>query len=248
MKTSLLIGSVLVLVGASLLIYAFSLPVYTDDTAPSRLSMSLQDSPREERFREWYSQLREFETGHKTISDGARGIIALGVAIVLSTALLLLYRSNAKYQKLRFIIILWLGLWAIRVPLSFWYYGIRQSRFDYPSWGDSIAIPIFSEVFVWIIGALVTTVVLFCLTFRQVLPTDVKWNPPLTANRWIRACFLGIWILLLAFLVVVSIPEGNEGMIISCGVASAILWIILNAKKRVEQCDPPNGYPRHASC
>jgi len=70
--------------GVALVIASLSMPVYTDPEAPSRISMALSEAPREVRFKEWYLQLKAFETPHKSISDLGRGVIASGIGLWLA--------------------------------------------------------------------------------------------------------------------------------------------------------------------
>ena len=243
MKASLFVSGAILLIGLCALFYALSLPVYSDDDAPSRLSLTLQDLPRDQRFKAWYSELSSFETHHKVISDTARGLIALGLTLALATGSLRLYAQKPQIRQIWLLFLFWLGLWAIKVPFTFWFYSFRAQRFDYPSWGDSIAIPIFSSVTTWVVGCALTTVILLLLLYGRRLPSSLEWSRPRSLWSWIRTLGVGCWILILFLLVVTSIPDGDEGMIISCGLAIPVLWLTLLAeKKMVEQAGAANPH------
>jgi len=243
MKTPLLISGAILLLGLCALVYGLSLPVYTDDNAPSRLSMKLQDLPRDQRFKAWYSELSAFETYHKVITDTARGVISLGLSVALATCALRLYARKPQIRKIWALLLFWVGLWAIKVPFTFWYFSLRAQRFDYPSWGDSIAIPIFSSVATWGVGCALTTAILLLLLYGRRLSASIDWSPPRSLWSWIRTLGIGFWILILLLLVVSSIPDGDEGMIISCGLAIPVLWVTLLAeKKMVERAGAANPH------
>jgi len=167
MRWLISISIVLILAGASLVIYATTLPVYTDAAAPERLSNELEAKPRETRFKEWYSRLRTYETPHKKLSDFGRGLCAAGAGLLLASGVWVLYHRSPRMRTTWAVLILWLALWAMRIPFSMWYHGVRQQRFDYPVWGDSIAIPVFSESLTWIVGALISSFVLALLLIRH---------------------------------------------------------------------------------
>ena len=243
MKTLFIASGAFLLVGLCALLYALLLPVYTDDDAPSRLSNKLQDVPRDQRFKAWHSELREFETYHKVISDTARGLISLGLTLALAAGALRIYTQKPQIRQIWVLLLFWVGLWVIKVPFTFWYYDIRAQRFDYPSWGDSIAIPIFSSIITWGIGCVLTTAMLLLLLYGRRPPSSLEWRQPSSIWNWIRALGIGCWILILGFIVLSSIPDGDEGMIISSGLAIPVLWLTLLAKKKmVEQAGAVNSH------
>lgn len=222
---------VLILAGVGLVIYATSLPVYTDAAAPERLSSELEAQPRETRFKEWYSRLRTYETPHKKLSDFGRGLCAAGVGLLLASGVWILYHRFPRMRTTWAVFLLWLALWATRIPFSMWYHGVRQRRFDYPVWGDSIAIPVFSESLTWIAGALISSLVLAVLLIRHPLPTRIRVFRPSSAYSWTRAAFLACWIAILGLCVASGIPDGDEGMVLTAVIASVILLAFLSARE-----------------
>jgi hypothetical protein len=141
---------------------------------------------------------------------------------------------------------IWIGLWVIRIPFSMFYYSIRYERFDYPVGADAIAIPIYRESVIWVIGAILTSAVLGLLLIRCPLPAGISIGLPSSILSWIRAVFLVAWLTLLLDGAITSIPEGDAGAVISCAAASAVLVIFFigeGAKKSegVEGVERPSN-------
>ena len=209
-------------------IYGESLPVYSDPGAPGRLSLELQEKARDVRFREWYDQLKTFETPHKKLSDLGRGLAALGAGILLALGLWRCYERMKLERRAAFFLASWCGLWAIRIPGAYWYYMLRQRRFDYPSWGDSVAIPLFSEIFASVIGCVVPGVILIILMARHRLPDTIGYRKPEGWLAWLRYLFLAMWVLLFLLSVIEGVSDGDEGTVISSSgtlpLILAVLW------------------------
>lgn len=143
-------------------LFGMSIPIYTDPDAPARLSQSLSSLPREDRFNRWYQELSEYETAHKRIVDCGRGLIALGLGISLSAGFLLVVSKSSATQVGNWVTLFWVLIWVIQIPFSFWYYEVRQARFDYPNWGDSIAIGVCQNGMTCLVGLVLSAVALIC--------------------------------------------------------------------------------------
>lgn len=220
---SFLLGAVLWGIGASY-------PVYSDARAPERLSQELQDKPRDVRFREWYSQLPTFETPHKRLTDLGRGFLAAGIAEIACLVITSLWSHFQGRWRYALFCIGWLVLWGLKVPLSAWYYGVRQKRFDFPVWGDSTAIPVMSETFTWIIGAAVTLPLALLMMKGRTFPSVVQFIRPHSILAWIRFSTVIIWLLFLVVCIISGISDGDEGMTISCLAAVPFLLYIASAE------------------
>ena len=231
MRWPISLSIVLILAGVSLIIYATTLPVYTDTAAPERLSRELASKPREIRSTEWYCRLRTYETPHKKLSDFGRGLSAAGVGLLLACGVWILYHRFPWMRTAWAVFLLWIALWAMRIPITIWYYWIREQRFDYPVWGDSIGIPVASESVVWIAGALISSLVLAVLLIRYPLPARIKFVRPRSAYGWCRAAFLAGWILMIGFCVAAGVQDGDEGMVLTPIIASVILLVFLSANQ-----------------
>ncbi len=218
-----MIGAVLWSIGASQ-------PVYTDSRAPARLSQALQDRPRDVRFREWYAQLKTYETPHKRLTDLGRGLITLGIGGIACFIMLSLWHGFQGRSRYPLFCVFWLALWAVKVPFSFWYYDLRQERFDYPVWGDSIAIPAGSEAFAWVLGGIISLPVAMLMMTGRVLTPVFRFYRPIGFIAWARLTLLSLWFLLLLFCIGSGIMDGDEGMVFSCVAAMPLLLFITVAE------------------
>ena len=225
-SAALILGVVLWCIGASM-------PIYTDPQAPERLSLELKDHPREVRFGEWYSGLKRVETQHKQLTDVGRGLMAFALGMVLCVGIASFYQHYSGASQITFVVISWLAVWALKIPFSGWYYGLRQKRFDFPVWGDSIAIPVMSETFTWIVGAVVSGLALLSLMYRHRFSASLRPSMPIGVWAWTRCLALGVWLLLILFCVVSGIWDGDEGMVISCLGAIPLILAVLSASTTI---------------
>lgn len=222
----------LLLVGTISLVSGLSHPVYTDPDAPAKLSESLKNLPREERFEKWYQLRPTIETPHKTRADFGRGIIALALGTFLATLLLqLLPKVGSKFVGFT-VWSYWIALWAIKFPLTIRYYALRQSRFDYPVWGDSVAIGIAEDFFVWGVGFVIFSSFLAMLMFNRRMPKAINLRTQKGAWSRIRTVILWLWIALLLTCIFPAIPDGDEGMVLSCTAAIPVILLALSATSR----------------
>lgn len=233
MKTPLVVLQVLAAVnllsGLAVFFSGNSLPVYTDPKAPEELSHKLEDLPREERFSQWYEQLAQHETSHKRLTDLGRGLIALGLGVSIGALFLhLLPKTNGKRAGV-WIAAFWTILWAIKFPLTMWYYSVRQSRFDYPVWGDSIAIGVFQDFIAWGLGFIALSILLAVLMIRHQFPVSVALRSPDSGWGWLRTIGLWLWIFLLIACILPAIRDGDEGMALSCTAAIPVILLALSA-------------------
>jgi len=236
MKTSLVVLQVLAVVilvsGLAVFFSGNSLPVYTDPKAPEELSHKLEDLPRDERFFQWYQQLEQHETSHKQLTDLGRGLIALGLGIsIVAFFLHWLPKTNGKRVAV-WIAALWTMLWAVKFPLTMWYYSVRQSRFDYPIWGDSIAIGVFQDFIEWVIGFIALSIFLAVLMIRHRFPVSVALRSPDSAWGWSRTIALWLWMFLLAACILPGVGDGDEGMVLSCTAAIPVILLALSATEK----------------
>lgn len=235
MRWPISISLFLIMAGVGFLIYSAKWPVYTDGDAPEHLSDQLSPSgdmkpgEMDARFKEWFSHLRTYETPHKRLSDLGRGLCAAGFGMLLASGIWALYHRRAWMRTARAVFFVWFTLWAARIPLSVWYYGLRQQRFDYPSWGDSIAIGIFNDWLTWIIGAVISSLVLVALLKGYKFSAEIRLLRPESIYGWVRATLFALWMVFLAMCVIYGIPGGDEGAVLSSIGASVVLLFFLSA-------------------
>lgn len=229
MRIAIAVAILLILAGGWCLLHSNAFPAYPDQEARWELANELENLPRETQFAEWHSRLRALETPRKRFSDLGRGLCAAGVGLLGATAFWVLYHRHRCMRQVRAIFVLWWGLWLVRVPLTVWYYTLRQKRGDYPWWADSIGIGIFSASFTWIIGAAVSSLVLRQMLVRHPLPDAIQLTRPVSRYGWVRATFIGLWLLFLANSVLWGVPEGDEGSVLTGILASVILLAFLSA-------------------
>lgn len=215
--------------GGALVAYAHTLPVYTNPNAPDMLATELRHLEMEKRVRKWFDQLASFETSHKLIADLGRGLVAGGIGLTVAVGLIQSYNRIPSMRTIRVLLYIWVAIWAARIPLSIWYWGVRQYRMDYPDWADTIAIPIFSEIISWVIGAVISTFILLRLLKNYSLPQRFIICRPQSVRGWIRFSFISLWLVYNALSAYIGVRYGNEGEAFSCLVANSILLIMLAA-------------------
>ncbi len=139
------------------------------------LSVRLGDKPQDVRFREWYEERAKVDTPRKVLNDTGTGLLALAAILAVLRLLTGFPLQDSRSPKWRWLfIVAYLIALAVQVPSSFWYYGLRQSRFEYPTWGDSIIIGVFQTFMACAVFAVVG-----CLL----------WWPYLAKSRFPAALF-----------------------------------------------------------
>jgi hypothetical protein len=224
-----------VLAGVVLLRRAATIPVYTDPDAPGRLSVELQ---RERRFDEWGCRLAGYETAHKKIYDWEQGLAALGVGGLLVVALLLARRRFSGARGKLPLTAAWLLAWAAQVPCVCWFYYVGYQRFDYPTWGDSIAIPIFNSMLLTVLGALVTTPLLLALMLGRTDTGRLSFVRPASGLEWARTVFLVLWMALLVTMAAASVPGGDLTYILPGVLALPVLAVAAFGMERTVSREP----------
>jgi len=233
----LAVVGVIALQGMGMLVKGSDLPVYTDPDAVARLDLGLMNLPRDQRFERWYRELPRYETAHKQLTDTGRGLISLAAGILLGSYFLYLLGRTSERRSVWLVWTYWTLLWAIKFPLTMWYYVLRYERRDYPSWGDSFVIGVMQEWMAWAVGFVVFTVLLRVLMTRHGFPRAVRFSKPRGRWGWTRAITLWLWIALLLVCGFPAIGEGDEGMVLSCMGAVPVLLLALAAIG--QRCDEP---------
>jgi hypothetical protein len=230
------IGVLCLIAGVLITWHAMNTPIYTDPSAPDRLSDELYGPIQtlDSREREWFRRLPAYETRHKKLFDLGTGLASCGLGLLAAGGWIHLYLRHAKLRTVRGFLTVWVLLWAIQIPALFWYYGVRLFRQDYPGWADSIAIPIFGDTVTLLIGALGSTALLKYLLGRRSFPLRLDFEKPASRKEWMRDIAIGLWLLILILLVGSGIVDGDIGLVFSCIVAWVMLAIVLIAPVKIE--------------
>lgn len=205
--------------------YADSLPVYTVQDAIRRASSRSASSQNTD---EWYRTLAQYTTPHKMFYNLGTAGEGLAKGLLIAAAYVALYRFAFMRSRV-VIVVFWCCLWLMRIPFTYAYYVERQYRHDFPSWADSIAIPIFSESLAWIVGAAVTSVLLGLWLGKYPLPKNPRWNILPGRSECVVFIVLLVWIALLVHCLWISPRVGSVGGAISLPPAIAILVSLLFA-------------------
>jgi len=228
----------LIVVGLALAAYAETLPIYTAPDAPEKLSSQLESLPRDQRFKEWYARLPAYETVHKRLSDWGRGLAAAGVEALLALIFWIGYHRQRWLRSLWAVLLVWITISLTSIPLCIWYFTLRQSRFDYPVWGDSIGIPVIQGAIVCVVGTIISVALLALLRLGHPLPERITLAWPSSLYSRCRAAFLIGWLAILGLGVIGGITDGDEGMELYCWVAAVVLLIFLASPGTSKATEP----------
>lgn len=220
------------------LLSGLSLPVYTSPNAPEKLSEALSNLPVEQQYKKWHTELPKIETAHKRLTDIGRGVIALALGISVAAFFLRRLRKINERKIKWFVAGFWTLLWAVKIPLTIWYYWLRQERFDYPVNGDAIAIPIVQDWVISTLGFIVFSILLWVLLIRRNLPQQIGLRIPRKPWEWIRSIILWLWIALLLVCIFPEVIDGDEGMVLSCTGAIPVILLALSTIPKPQKKEP----------
>ena len=229
----------LFLLGLAMIGSSLRYPWYTaSEQAIGELSTRLANAPRDVRFREWYQERAKLDTPRSMLNDTGTGLLTLAsiLAILrLSTGFPL--RDARSPRKRWLFVLIYLTALAAQVPASFWYFGLRQSRFEYPVWGDSIIIGI-SQTFIAcvafaVIGSLLWWPFLAVCRFPAML---LAW--PANQRRFNLIVSLGFGAFAALSLIAVpsEVRDGNIGGILMA-VVLMYLFLSLRAGLAIRQAE-----------
>jgi hypothetical protein len=205
------------LAGGGMLSASLRYPWHTvSEQEIGNLSARLGDKPREVRFREWYEERAKLDTPRKVLNDTGTGLLALAATLAMLRLLTGFPLQDSRSPKWRWLfIVAYLIALAVQVPSSFWYYGLRQSRFDYPAWGDSIIIGVFQTFMACAVFAVVGCLLWWPFLAKSRFPATL-YSWPGNQNRFNVIVSLGFGAF--AALCLVAVPsevrDGNLGGIL----------------------------------
>ncbi len=218
------------------------------------LSQRLYDKPRAERWREWYDQTEALETPRKTLHDLGVGVsaLALALAVLHFSFGFPLKQSRTPKKKWTFIAVYLLAL-AAQVPASVYYLSHRQSRFEYPSWGDSIIIGLFQTVFGCVVFAVIGSLLFLALLWKATLPANLfVWS----RSRPVASTIITVIFGTLAALCVTVIPDPvQDGSVGGVIMTTVMLYLFMSARAgmveyqliKTRNSEPPDGEPTQES-
>jgi hypothetical protein len=218
------------------------------------LSQRLADKPRDERWREWYDQTARLETPRKTLHDLGIGVSAFAVvlAVLHFTFGFPLKRSRTPKKKWMFILVYLLAL-AAQVPASVYYLGHRQSRFEYPPWGDSIIIGLFQTVFGCAVFAVIGSLLFLAILWKATLPADLfVWSRSRPVASTIITVIFGALAALCLSLIPDPVRDGSVGGVI---MTTVMLYLFMSARAgmveyqlmKTGNSEQPDGEPTQES-
>lgn len=193
------------------------------------LSARLESKPRDQRFREWYTELEKLETPRKSMQDAGQGLICLSFMLGVLRLTSGFPLKDAKTPRWRWLFVaIYLAALAVQVPASIFYYGQRQARHDYPTWGDSIVIGIAQTAMTAIVFAVIGCLIFWPFLARSKFPSHLyAW--PVNQMRFNLIVTIGFG--LFASLCLYSIPrdvmDGSIGAII---MAVVLIYLFLSLR------------------
>ncbi len=199
------------IVGLGLFSYSLTLPYYKDQKSADDLLSRSYDIDKQE----YYKREAELRTSKTTVMD-----LGAGIAIASGTILLFLLLTKTKtfsdFKNLKTLNKLTTFVsanlvWLLLIPGTFWYYTFRGGRGDYPPFADSIAIPIFSQVPLFLFLLIPLNIFILLTTLKTNLPTKLfvkadTYSRP--AILW--ELFFGFWLLINLLCFVAFAADGDH--------------------------------------
>lgn len=199
------------IIGLGLFSYSLTLPSYKDQKAADDFLNNSYNIDKQE----YYKREAELRTSKTTFMD-----LGAGIAIASGTILLFLlltkiktfsdFKSLKTLNKLTTFISANL-VWLLLIPGTFWYYTFRGGRGDYPPFADSIGIPIFTQIPVYLLLLIPLNIFILLTTLKTNLPTKLfvkadTYNRP--AILW--ELFFGFWLLINLLCFVAFVADGDH--------------------------------------
>lgn len=217
--------------GAGLYVWGLRYPWYSvpEDEVWS-LSARLESKSRDQRFREWYKELNKLETPRKSLQDAGQGFICLSFVLGVLRLTSGFPLKDAKTPRWRWTFVaIYLATLAAQVPASIFYYGQRQARHDYPTWGDSIVIGIAQTAMLAIVFAAIGCLILWPFLAKSKFPTDLyAWPKNQTRFNLIVTIGFGLFTTLCLYSLPHDVMDGGIGAIIMA-VVLTYLFLSLRA-------------------
>ena len=204
------------------------------------LSARLADKPRDVRWHEWYEERPKLDSPRKVLNDTGTGLVALAAVLAILRLFSGFPLPDARAPKWRWLFILtYLTALAAQVPSSFWYYGLRQSRFEYPTWGDSIIIGLAQTFRVCVVFAVVGCLLWWPFLAKVRFPAPLyAWPPDQKRFNLIVSLGIGAFTALCLTTIPSEVQNGNPGGVL-IGIVLTYLFLSLRAGLVQRQAEKP---------
>jgi hypothetical protein len=235
---------ILLLVGAGAFAYSFTLPFYTDQKAYDKLETEAMEKMEGKNYRfykeKFYKERDKIKT-HKLFYMDIGSGLAIAALTILVFLLLLKIKNRVSLKYVPSVSNLKIYLlanfsWLLMFPGTYWYYLLRGGRGDYPSFADTIAIPLSEETILISLVFIPLNIFIFFATLRNYPPSKLFIKPVSYSSKEIfKEIFWAFWFLLNFATLVVFIIDGDH---ISIIVNIIFTYILLNLLSRqIEPAD-----------
>ncbi len=197
--------------GIGLFSYSLTLPYYTDQKSADNLINTAYDLDKQE----YYEREAKLRTSKTEFMD-----LGAGIAIASGTILVFLLLTKTKtfsdFKNLKTLNTLTAFVsanlvWLLLIPGTFWYYTFRGGRGDYPPFADSIGIPIFSQIPVFLFLLIPLNIFILLTTLNTNLPTKIFVKSDTFSRPTILwELFFGFWLLVNLLMFIVFVADGDH--------------------------------------
>jgi hypothetical protein len=160
--------------GAGMFAYSFTLPYYTDENKlPSGSDVISNVISKQE----YYKREAELRTNKLRFMDTGSGLAVAAATLLLFLALSRI-KSRSDLRRLKTpgrasLYVLSNLAWLLVIPANIHYYNFTAMRGDYPSFADSIAIPIFQTSVVVIALIIPLNLLILLTTIKSNFPAKL---------------------------------------------------------------------------
>ena len=199
------------IIGLGLFLYSLTLSYYKDQKAADNLLSFSYNIDKQE----YYKKESELRTNKIIFMDLGAGIMIASASIFL----FFLLTNSRKFSDLKrlktfnkaTVFISANLVWLLLLPGIFWYYTFRGGRGDYPSFADSIGIPVMTLIPFILFMLVPLNIFLFLTTIKTNLPTQLL----VKADNYSRdiilwEIFFGFWLLVNLLCFVSFVIDGNH--------------------------------------
>ena len=207
--TPRLITILTLMIGLGLFAYSLTLPYYKEPKADMSIA-NLNIMHKSE-----YAIKQNLRTNKLNFMD-----LGSGLSIVSTTILLFLilvgvkkfgdFKNVMAFDK-KITVIYANVVWLILLPGTYWYYLFRLRRGDYAPLADSIAIPIFTQIFLYLILLIPLNLFIYFTTRNIHLPTRLLIKPVMYDRITILwEIFFGFWLLINLLCLISFVVDGDH--------------------------------------